>query len=502
MEFFGTADSFKKNRQNTLYFGLSRRVLFPSTFVQFHQPTSTTSERCVAASFATDDEEHGVIVQLTNQFTDMSVTPKNTTRIHWVPWISPFENEDEHLIFGYHNTILIQNIYIWNYIKSIKQKGWRSLKFEINALNYWCKISMGFAGHKGYNIMFNNEDLKFKKTQHFLAKLIEYELDYFVTIDASKSLDINGDNKGLKYTYDFGDNTRKLTTTQSIVKHQYVEPGVYEVTVTVMDKNGNHSSAKLSQRIFNPLRNSEAKYDEKESNDYNAPYACLLCNADRWITTNREIVFDASKSHDMNKEECVKYIFNMGDGSDQQETQQPIIKYAYSKTGDYCVSVEVFDENGLSSKAQLSLRVEEFNGHKVKMPSIMISSYPTNCDPKAAMKWIPTDGFRYIQQLFHHILITKTGTKVKTADERSEVDFRNIGKEKLIKRLRGYLLENPNEEAKKWRIAASKISQLFTNCVEFVNEKKESYQRKSVSSGKWNLKKDKEQKEKSIFGKS
>ena len=65
---------------------------------------------------------------------------------------------------------------------------------------------------------------KYKKTdtQRFLARLIE--------IDASHSFD-----KNLIYIYDFGDKTQVLTTDKSKVKHQYVEAGVYEISVTILN---------------------------------------------------------------------------------------------------------------------------------------------------------------------------------------------------------------------------------------------------------------------------
>ena len=89
------------------------------------------------------------------------------------------------------------------------------------------------------------------------------------------------------------------------------------------------------------------------------------------------------------------------------------------------------------------------------------------------MKWITNDGHRYAHQLFHHMVISKTGLKRQetTLNDLRDVDFRNIHKQLMIKRLRKHLLENPNEaDPKKWKISKRKIGELYPNALQFVNE--------------------------------
>ena len=95
------------------------------------------------------------------------------------------------------------------------------------------------------------------------------------------------------------------------------------------------------------------------------------------------------------------------------------------------------------------------------------------------MKWIVNDGHRYAHQLFHHMIISKTGIKLQDTNSNNlrEIDFRNIGKQLMIKRLRKLLLENPDEtDQKKWKISKRNIKAIYPNALQFVNEKEELVQ--------------------------
>ena len=127
----------------------------------------------IARYFATNLEvangEFGVILELDEQYTIEA--DRSNTRCHGTPWISPFPEEDESLLFGYNNTILIKDMWIRTYSGTQNALAWKSLQFEMNALNYWCQISMGYAGIKDYNIPFDGTKYKKSNTQKFLARL-------------------------------------------------------------------------------------------------------------------------------------------------------------------------------------------------------------------------------------------------------------------------------------------------------------------------------------------
>ena len=84
---------------------------------------------------------------------------------------------------------------------------------------------------------------------------------------------------------------------------------------------------------------------------------------------------------------------------------------------------------------------------------------------------ISSDTLRYIQRLFHHFLITKTGIpKQRTASKLLEIDFRGICNEEIIPRLGKYLFEDENKPKNKRKIAEWKIKQIYPNIKKYVNE--------------------------------
>jgi len=88
------------------------------------------------------------------------------------------------------------------------------------------------------------------------------------------------------------------------------------------------------------------------------PYAHVTSNPPD-ARPRQPVTFDASKSCDMDKKPCVKYVWDFGDGSPKKTTKVPTVKHPYAKPGSYPVSVEVTDKNGLTGDAFLSQRVSD-----------------------------------------------------------------------------------------------------------------------------------------------
>lgn len=372
-------------------------------------------------------------------------------------WLQGYSsNADEYLLFGYINRVLVRDIWISNH------NHWESMLFEMSALSYWNKISTSYAGYQGYNLSFNNSTLKKKEIQKFLAKLIEFELDYYVTFNVHSNWNSHDDgNEDLMYTYDFGDNTQLLKSSKSTVQHQYIKPGVYVVTVTISDKDGvNKACARLTQRIIDSLGYEDNKENDEAKHSIDEPY----CSLSYTMEDDGMITFDASKSVNINGGKCTKFMFDFGDGSEQKISSTSTIKYKYGEPGIYLVKVEAFDEqNDCSSSAECTISID------VGL-SLVIESSPTNCQPKADVKWIKNEKHRYIQQLFHHMLISQTGRKNSGGLNDLEIDFRNIQKESMIGELRTLILENPNDPAESWRISRDTIKRLYPNTGCFANE--------------------------------
>ncbi len=168
-----------------------------------------------------------------------------------------------------------------------------------------------------------------------------------VTFDASKSHDMDGD-PCKNYTWDFGDGSPLVHTPKPVVKHAYDEPGTYPVAVTATDKYGRKGNAALNQKVVDP----------KNPNPKDPPYAHVTSDPTD-AKPSQPVTFDASKSHDMNKKPCVKFVWDFGDGTPKKTTKTPTVKHAYKKPNVYPVSVQVTDKNGLTSDAFLNQRVSD-----------------------------------------------------------------------------------------------------------------------------------------------
>jgi PKD repeat protein len=168
-----------------------------------------------------------------------------------------------------------------------------------------------------------------------------------VTFDASKSVDMDG-APCKNYTFDFGDGSPVVHTPKPVVQHAYDEPGTYPVGVVATDKYGRKGNAAIQQKVVDP----------QHPNPKEPPYANVSSDpAD--ARPSQPVTFDASKSHDMARKPCVKFVWDFGDGSPVKTTKTPVVKHPYKKPDVYPVSVQVTDKNGLTGDAFLNQRVSD-----------------------------------------------------------------------------------------------------------------------------------------------
>ena len=168
-----------------------------------------------------------------------------------------------------------------------------------------------------------------------------------VTFDASKSVDMDGD-PCKNYTFDFGDGSPVVHTPKPVVKHAYDNPGSYPVTVTATDKYGRKGNAAVTQQVIDP-KNPKKKMPPVAKVTSDPPDA----------RPKQPVTFDASKSHDMDKKPCVKFVWDFGDGSPKKTTKTPVTKHPYAKPGVYPVTVQVTDKYNQTADAFLNQRVSD-----------------------------------------------------------------------------------------------------------------------------------------------
>lgn len=145
-----------------------------------------------------------------------------------------------------------------------------------------------------------------------------------VVFDASGSKDADG--RLIEYKWDFGDGTVE-TVRETVVRHAYGKPGLYNVVLEVRDDSGSTSAASIDEtRVF-----------------VNDP---PTANAGPGIyTTNGEVTLDGSMSEDRDGK-IIRHTWDFGDGS-TGGGQNPV--HVYRSPGVYTVRLTVTDDSGTSS---------------------------------------------------------------------------------------------------------------------------------------------------------
>ncbi len=140
-----------------------------------------------------------------------------------------------------------------------------------------------------------------------------------VTFNASSSYDIDG--MIVNYTWDFGDGSIAYGME---VKHSYDDNGVYEITLTVMDDDGDTASISHGIMIENNNPVANFTWTPEEPTDID------------------EIVFNASSSYDIDGM-IVNYTWDFGDGSIAYGME---VKHVYPDNGTYIVRLSIEDDDG------------------------------------------------------------------------------------------------------------------------------------------------------------
>ncbi|MEX0285738.1 MAG: PKD domain-containing protein [Paracoccaceae bacterium] len=139
------------------------------------------------------------------------------------------------------------------------------------------------------------------------------------TLDATESTD--GDGQIISYLWDFGDGA---VAEGPIVNYAWNQPGVYPVTLTVIDDSG---TASALQSIEQNIRIDAA------------PVA--NAGADQYVTAT-EVRFDGGGSTDADGV-VTTWEWDFGDGN---TASGRVVKHAYQSTGRYQVTLLVTDDSG------------------------------------------------------------------------------------------------------------------------------------------------------------
>ncbi|MCU0851553.1 MAG: PKD domain-containing protein [Candidatus Thermoplasmatota archaeon] len=168
------------------------------------------------------------------------------------------------------------------------------------------------------------------------------KLNQTVSFNGSQSIDPDGTI--IFYRWNFGDGSSQILDISP--EHTYADPGLYIVTLTVVDDDGRSSMANTTATIQGVIFIN------------NPPIA--TCIAPMTANVGQEVTFDASLSNDTDGTIVgYRWDFN-GDGTyDTDWMTTPIITWIFSAAGSFVVTLEVMDNNDAISPYSATVSVKE-----------------------------------------------------------------------------------------------------------------------------------------------
>lgn len=156
-----------------------------------------------------------------------------------------------------------------------------------------------------------------------------------VNFTGSESVD---DEAVTSYLWDFGDGSPTDGTENPV--HTFTSPGIYIVTLTVGDAEGNTDSNTLSIEVEEPA---------------NAPPLAILGASPVTGVAPLEVAFTGSDSTDDNG--VVTYLWNFDDDTPDAEQSDPV--HTFTTPGSYVVTLTVTDVAGSSNSNTVTIEVLE-----------------------------------------------------------------------------------------------------------------------------------------------
>jgi parallel beta-helix repeat protein len=168
------------------------------------------------------------------------------------------------------------------------------------------------------------------------------KLNQSVSFNGSQSFDPDGTI--YFYRWNFGDGSSQILDISP--QHTYADPGVYTVTLTVVDDDGRSSMANTKATVQGVIF-----INEPPVGTFIAPSSA---------TVGQEVSFDASLSNDSDGTIVgYRWDFN-GDGIYETDwVTTPLITTTFSSAGSTVVTLEVIDNNDAKSEYSTTISVQE-----------------------------------------------------------------------------------------------------------------------------------------------
>lgn len=163
-----------------------------------------------------------------------------------------------------------------------------------------------------------------------------------VYLDASASYDPDNDKLTFAWELDggkFHDDMQGMTG-----YYTWREPGVYEISLMVIDDDGYYDYDETVAYIY-------------PQQDNQPPVAIANMPAESWVNVGETVILDASASYDPDGE-IVKYEWNV-DGLDGYDYTGKIIRISYERPMTYHLTLRVTDDDGASDTYKFTIYVIE-----------------------------------------------------------------------------------------------------------------------------------------------
>jgi parallel beta-helix repeat protein len=156
----------------------------------------------------------------------------------------------------------------------------------------------------------------------------------------NQSISFNGsgsydpDGKIIFYRWNFGDGSSQIL--EKAPEHTYYDPGVYSVTLTVVDDDGRSSMTNTTATISGEIY-------------LNSPPSAVFTGPSI-ATVNQPVIFDASESSDIDGTiVAYRWDFNSDQIFDTDWLSTPIVNTTFTTPGNTLVTVEVKDNGNATS---------------------------------------------------------------------------------------------------------------------------------------------------------
>ncbi|MCU7918813.1 MAG: tandem-95 repeat protein [Candidatus Thiodiazotropha sp. (ex Epidulcina cf. delphinae)] len=177
------------------------------------------------------------------------------------------------------------------------------------------------------------------------------DIPFTVSFDASASSDLGG--VITDFNWDFGDGE---TASGELFDHTFVAPGMYTVTLSVIDDGGASADTTITITATDPTAGGGG--DPALAND--PPVASLT--ATPLVSGTSRIAFDAYGSTDSDGS-IVSYSWDFGDGD---TGSGEYVEHEFIAAGDYTVVLTVVDDEGAAGQDQMTITMVDQAAPNVK----------------------------------------------------------------------------------------------------------------------------------------